>query len=132
MNEGWRDRIVRRLAERDLTMKEASLLAGKGETFVRDILKRGRTPSTANLEALSRVLRVSVADLLDGGQQPATAAVDKNGAPNDGANIRAELAEVFSDLVKADEEVQRVALKMLRRTVYGAARSRPIRTNGSS
>ncbi|TIV46082.1 MAG: helix-turn-helix transcriptional regulator [Mesorhizobium sp.] len=51
---------------------------------------------------------------------------------NEAANIRAELAEVFADLVKADQEVQRVALKILRRTVYGPARSRAITMNGSS
>lgn len=135
MTEDWRKRVARLLDERDMTMKQASLLAGRGETFVRDILKRGREPSSANLDALSRVLGVSVADLLtDDGQLAANAvAADKDlASANDGANIRGELAEVFADLVKADEAVQRVALKILRRTVYGPARSRAIRTNGSS
>lgn len=136
MTEDWRKRVARLLIERDMTMKEASLLAGRGETFVRDILKRGREPSSANLDALSRVLGVSVADLLDkhadDGQQAAAAADKDVASANDGANIRAELAEVFADLVKADEEVQRVALKILRRTVYGPTKSRAITMNGSS
>ncbi|MER8945729.1 helix-turn-helix domain-containing protein [Mesorhizobium sp. M0959] len=114
-----------------MTMKEASRRAGRGETFVRDILKRGQEPSASNLERLARVLKVSAAEILDGtvdpGRQVALTAVDR-----DDVDVRAELAEVFADLVKADEEVQRVALKVLRRTVYGAARSRPMRTNGSS
>ncbi|MES0034744.1 helix-turn-helix domain-containing protein [Mesorhizobium sp. M0046] len=131
MVEDWRNRIVRLLDEQQMTMKEASRRAGRGETFVRDILKRGQEPSASNLEGLARVLKVSAAEILDGtvdpGRQVAVTAVDR-----DDVDVRAELAEVFADLVKADEEVQRVALKVLRRTVYGAARSRPMRTNGSS
>ncbi|WP_352878489.1 helix-turn-helix transcriptional regulator [Mesorhizobium sp. M0959] len=131
MVEDWRNRIVRLLDEQHMTMKEASRRAGRGETFVRDILKRGQEPSASNLERLARVLKVSAAEILDGtvdpGRQVALTAVDR-----DDVDVRAELAEVFADLVKADEEVQRVALKVLRRTVYGAARSRPMRTNGSS
>lgn len=53
---------------------------------------------------------------------------------NGGGSVdaRAELAEIFADLVKADEEVQRNALIVLRRLVYGPAKSRPTNTIGPS
>jgi len=132
MTEGWRNRVVRLLDERGMTMKEASRRARRGETFVRDILKRGQTPSSSNLEGLAKVLNVSVAEILGdeqpGGQVPPDVVADQD----TGADIRAQLAEVFADLVKANEETQRVALGLLRRTVYGPAKSRPTRMDGPS
>lgn len=49
-SEDWRDEIRTLLQTHNLQMKAVSLAAGKGETFVRDILKRDRTPSTENLQ----------------------------------------------------------------------------------
>ncbi|RRH98039.1 XRE family transcriptional regulator [Mesorhizobium tamadayense] len=120
MEEGWRDRVARLLDEQNLTMKEASRRVGRGETFVRDILKRGRDPSAANLDALSRVLGVSVADILDGTSEPGQQQVAATAVDHDDEDVRAELAEVFADLVKADKRVQRRALSVLRSAVYGS------------
>ena len=47
-------------------MKSASLAAGKGETFVRDILKRDAKPKAENLLALTNAIGVSVSDILEG------------------------------------------------------------------
>lgn len=66
MQEHWKNRIVDRLAELKLDMKAASRLAGKNETFVRDILKRDRSPSVDAFFSLSRALQVSPEWLLIG------------------------------------------------------------------
>lgn len=50
--DSWREEIEALLRDHNLQMKAVSLAAGKGETFVRDILKRDRTPSTENLKAV--------------------------------------------------------------------------------
>lgn len=50
--DNWREEIENLLQTHRLQMKAVSLAAGKGETFVRDILKRDRTPSTENLQAV--------------------------------------------------------------------------------
>lgn len=47
-----------------MTMKQASLAAGQGETFVRDILERNRAPSIDKFLALARSLEVSPMKLL--------------------------------------------------------------------
>src|SRR5690606_7614356 len=59
------------LQERGLTMKAASKEAGRGETFVRDILERDRVPSVENLTRLAGVLGVTAADLLGQAAEPA-------------------------------------------------------------
>ena len=45
-------------------MKAASLKAGLGETFVRDVLERDREPIVSKLAALTKVLGVSVSEIL--------------------------------------------------------------------
>ncbi|WP_298699214.1 XRE family transcriptional regulator [uncultured Brevundimonas sp.] len=57
-------RIQERLDATGLDMKSASLEAGLGETFVRDILKRDREPSASKLQDLSRILGCTVAYLV--------------------------------------------------------------------
>lgn len=53
-------------------MKGLSLAAGQGETFVRDLLERDRSPSIEKFIALAMALGVNAADLLDGAGNPAT------------------------------------------------------------
>ncbi len=62
--DGWKERVRALLKSGGLTMKAASLAAGQGETFVRDILERDRSPSIENFSALARTLGTSVSDLL--------------------------------------------------------------------
>jgi transcriptional regulator with XRE-family HTH domain len=64
MESGWKSRVRALLKERGMTMKAASLAAGQGETFVRDILERDRDPGVSNLAALAHVLGTTAADLL--------------------------------------------------------------------
>lgn len=49
-------RIAKLIEERNLPMKTVSLRAGKNETFVRDMLKRGRAPSAENLDAVEAAI----------------------------------------------------------------------------
>ncbi len=70
MDDEWKDRLLDILETRDLSMKEASLSAGLGETYARDILKRGRSPSAEALSALARTLGTSVGYLVDGAEAP--------------------------------------------------------------
>ena len=62
----WKERLRQKMAERGLSMKALSLAAGFGETFVRDILERGRTPSDEKLKALAEQLGTTASFLLDG------------------------------------------------------------------
>lgn len=65
MAEDWRDRVRGLLELRDMSMKDASLKANQGETWVRDILKRSREPGVDGFSALATVLGTSVAYLLE-------------------------------------------------------------------
>lgn len=56
MSEIWKDRIRKALEAKGMTMKEASLAAGKGETFVRDMLERGRAPSVDNFISIAHIV----------------------------------------------------------------------------
>ncbi len=82
-----------------MPMKTASLAAGLGETFVRDVLERNRKPSVENLAALSRVLGASVSDLL--GDE--IGAAGRTAAPSGLAEAEAEPyeAEGGSDIDRA-------------------------------
>jgi lambda repressor-like predicted transcriptional regulator len=64
MDEAAKARIRAALKEAKLSMKAASLAAGRGETFVRDMLDRDRVPSVENLTALASVLSMTVAELI--------------------------------------------------------------------
>jgi transcriptional regulator with XRE-family HTH domain len=52
--------------ERDLDMKELSLLAGLGETAVRDALKRTGDVKASTLQAIADALGMSLAELYEG------------------------------------------------------------------
>lgn len=56
MSDLWKKRLKQALDDKGLTMKAASLAAGKGETFVRDMLERDRAPSIENFIALARIV----------------------------------------------------------------------------
>src|SRR5690606_14892500 len=60
----WKTRLRRVLEERGITMKEASMAAVQGKTFVRDILERNRTPSIDKFLALASSLGLKAEQLL--------------------------------------------------------------------
>lgn len=64
----WRKTIVHLMRERGLNMKQLSRLAGRGETFVRDVLDYEKYPRLSNVIALADALGVSVGQLIVGDQ----------------------------------------------------------------
>jgi transcriptional regulator with XRE-family HTH domain len=89
----WKQRIRQLLDDRGLSMRAASIAAGRGETYVRDILERDHQPGAANLKALARSLGVPVDDLFDA-----------NNAEDD--PIRRRLQNVFNRLADASPAIQ--------------------------
>lgn len=73
----WRNELEEQINLHGLAMKAISLRAGKGETFVRDMLKRDREPSAKNLEAV----RVAVNDMI-AEKQPQSAVRTKDQIPD--------------------------------------------------
>ncbi len=65
MSKDWRARLRREIEMKGVSMKAASLGAGLGETFVRDILERDRDPSIDKLAQLAASLGMSMASLLE-------------------------------------------------------------------
>lgn len=61
----WRQRFLREMEKRELDMKALSLKAGRGETFIRDILKRDRSPSVDNLLVACQAMNLPLAALFD-------------------------------------------------------------------
>lgn len=58
-------RITTRLAELNLSAREACRRAGLGQDFIRDIRRRGHSPKANKLRALARVLRVPSTYLIE-------------------------------------------------------------------
>lgn len=55
----WKREIAEEIHAKNLSMKEVSLRAGLGETWVRDALKRDKEPTVKNLEKVKTVLGLS-------------------------------------------------------------------------
>lgn len=80
---GWKRAIAERLNDIGMSMKDASIRAGLGETFVRDALKRDKEPTLRNLDKLRQFLgidnfpaKVEVAGLVVEGKAQAGAFMD--------------------------------------------------------
>jgi len=58
----WLQNLQATVEKYGFDMKHLSLRAGLGETYVRDILKRGRGPLLANSEKIDAALRVMIAE----------------------------------------------------------------------
>lgn len=71
MEPVWIKGIRERMQAKGFTMKSASLAAGLNETFVRDILERGKIPSIDKFAKLAAVLGATVGELLEEGHAPA-------------------------------------------------------------
>lgn len=68
MKDEWKTRLKSAISDSGLSMKEVSLKAGRGETFVRDLLERDRVPSIDNFLAIAKALQRSAGSLL--GEEP--------------------------------------------------------------
>ena len=56
MEQTWKSRLELLMRQKGFNMKSLSLKAELGETYVRDILKRGRDPGVEKMRALADVL----------------------------------------------------------------------------
>lgn len=63
----WRANLARAVHQDGRALKQISIAADLGETFVRDVLKRGRVPSLENVIVLARVLGTSVSAIVSEG-----------------------------------------------------------------
>lgn len=91
--EYWKKRIKELLEDRGLSMRAASIAAGRGETYVRDILGRNHQPGAANFKTLARILGVPVDELFNDSGEEAD--------PN-----RARLQRIFNRLADASPALQ--------------------------
>lgn len=69
MPEDWKERLKRIMSERKLDMKELSLRAGLGETWVRDALQRAGGKGGVNVQklaALADALGMTLGELYEG------------------------------------------------------------------
>jgi phage repressor protein C with HTH and peptisase S24 domain len=66
MKEMWRKRLAEVIDRRGIPLKKLSIGAGLNETFLRDVLKEGATPSVTKLEAVADQLGLPMAYLFGG------------------------------------------------------------------
>ncbi|RWO68949.1 MAG: S24 family peptidase [Mesorhizobium sp.] len=64
MNNEWDARFRERMEAQGHTMKSLSLAAGLNESFVRDMLQRGRRPSLDKFSRLVAILGTTVAEIM--------------------------------------------------------------------
>lgn len=60
----WKRSIAEAINAQGMSMKEASLAAGLNETFIRDVLKRGKQPSVQNLRKIQSALSIPKDDAI--------------------------------------------------------------------
>ncbi|CAI9416912.1 hypothetical protein ANOBCDAF_03842 [Pleomorphomonas sp. T1.2MG-36] len=65
MEQTWKSRLELLMRQKGFNMKSLSLKAELGETYVRDILKRGRDPGVEKMRALADVLGVRLNEIMN-------------------------------------------------------------------
>lgn len=78
-----KERLKRAMEMKGLNMKSLSLAAGRGETFVRDLLERDNAPRIDSLKAVADILGVTIAYLI-GEEAGTTPIVGRVGADTGG------------------------------------------------
>ncbi len=78
MEQTWKTRLERLMRLKGFNMKSLSLKAELGETYVRDILKRGRDPGIEKMRALANVLGVRLNEIMN---EPYTITRDGEDSP---------------------------------------------------
>lgn len=66
MTDDWRPRLKGAIERSNRSMREVSLAAGRAHGYVNSILNEGKDPTITNLEAVCRVLGVSMIEILFG------------------------------------------------------------------
>lgn len=93
MAQIWKERLAKALAERGINMMTASRLAGKSDTYVRDLLKRDKEPTIENFMALAKVVGKPVSYLI-GETELTTTTVPVMGFVGAGAEVSPEFEQV--------------------------------------
>jgi len=81
MEQTWKSRLELLMRQKGFNMKSLSLKAELGETYVRDILKRGRDPGMEKMRALAGVLGVRLNEIMS---EPYVIDREGDGAPDGG------------------------------------------------
>lgn len=93
MDQIWKTRLAKALEDSGINMLTASRLAGKGDTYVRDLLKRDKEPTIENFMALAKVVGKPVSYLI-GESEARDAIVPLMGFIGAGAEIMPEFEQV--------------------------------------
>lgn len=95
MSDEWAKRFREALKDSGHTMKSASIEAGLNDSFVRDMLERGRVPSIDKFQKLARVVGKTVSWLLGDEQQPQfSSMVPLMGFVGAGAEVEPEFEQI--------------------------------------
>lgn len=70
MVDGWRKRLRDAVIARGLDPKDVSRRAGRGPTFLRDVIDYGIDPSVEKLMSVLNVLNMTMGELIDGLENP--------------------------------------------------------------
>jgi ribonucleoside-diphosphate reductase alpha chain len=98
MSEGtWRDRLLRTIEKKGMSLREVSLSAKLGPNYVQSILTGGKDPSISRFIKVCDVLSVSLPEILYG------------------VDVTAEQMEFLRLLHAAPEDMRDIALQLLRR-----------------
>lgn len=66
VDDAWRKRLADAIAAKKMSKRSVSLDAGLGPGYVHSILSEGKDPSVANLEAVCKIVGVSLQYVLYG------------------------------------------------------------------
>lgn len=125
MNEELLNRIEHILEEKNISATAASKAAGLGESFIRDLKRRGGSPTVENLEKLARVLDLSAHELLQSEIIPET---EGGGLP-----LLGEIqAGQFKDITLYDRDEERPRIAVGRDSRYPRARQYALAVIGDS
>jgi hypothetical protein len=134
--------VVKRLEELQMSPIEAANAAGIERTFIRDIIEeKKRSVRSDKLEGLARALRLDAAALarnelvrLDGNEAARPGSGYPSGKRRSGGSntIAVRLGELLTSLLKADEDTQIRAIKVLEEIVPRRQRSGVTKTKAHS
>lgn len=94
----WRDRLIKRMEELGLSQAAVCRRAGVKSTMLTDILKRGQTPSVANLFKIARAVNFSLSELYEGVVPSSVYTVQVTGIYEGGAVLDAAQAGDNTDV----------------------------------
>ena len=101
----WRDRLIKRMEELGLSQAEVCRRAHVKSTMLTDILKRGQTPSVANLFKIATVVNLSLSELYEGVVRSTDYSVRLTGTYEGGAVLdAAQAGETTNVLVSLPRE----------------------------